>query len=342
MIEQVIWKSAGFHLLERNEEGWLSVTDDFLRAYYTRPEIHPIEESCEAEYALFEHLMATPMGDVDEAMINAIIDQDAQENYRLILRFRDHLLKHKTLEAAYMGYFKATSEDKPFMIPPMFLDQMVHLILQNILFGCDDPYLYRAGELFFRDQLATLAEDQLMLADQEIVEMNSENGGFGGLGQLLSEAGTPMREVSLDVMTEDNKSDYWQRADRFDMAVDFRFTQPLVDAFARVLERWVMHFLKIETRIQPRQSIKDERWSWHIGLDSSSSDILNRLYNGEDLADDVLVKILALFRLEFINPQDAIPSLQGKPVYFGLAMGEKNVVKLKPQNLLINLPIRKV
>ena len=40
----VIWKSAGQHLTHRLGNGWLAVSGDFLRAYYTRPEIHPVEE----------------------------------------------------------------------------------------------------------------------------------------------------------------------------------------------------------------------------------------------------------------------------------------------------------
>ena len=38
------WKSAGMHLCTVNRNGWLDVTPDFLRAYYTRPEVHPVED----------------------------------------------------------------------------------------------------------------------------------------------------------------------------------------------------------------------------------------------------------------------------------------------------------
>jgi hypothetical protein len=31
--------------------------------------------------------------------------------------------------------------------------------------------------------------------------------------------------------------------------------------------------------------------------------------------------------------------VQGKPVYLGLAMNAEGLVKLKPQNLLLNLPL---
>jgi hypothetical protein len=32
--------------------------------------------------------------------------------------------------------------------------------------------------------------------------------------------------------------------------------------------------------------------------------------------------------------------VHGKPVYLGMAINEDHVLKLKPQNLLINLPIK--
>jgi hypothetical protein len=34
------------------------------------------------------------------------------------------------------------------------------------------------------------------------------------------------------------------------------------------------------------------------------------------------------------------PDVAGKPVYLGLMMNADGIVKLKPQNLLVNLPLR--
>jgi hypothetical protein len=34
-----------------------------------------------------------------------------------------------------------------------------------------------------------------------------------------------------------------------------------------------------------------------------------------------------------------LPDIAGRPVYMGLAMSEKKRLKLKPQNLLVNLPL---
>ena len=53
-------------------------------------------------------------------------------------------------------------------------------------------------------------------------------------------------------------------------------------------------------------------------------------------------RLLSLFRLEFANPLEMRADVTGKPVYLALSMNAEKVVKLKPQNLLLNLPIRAV
>lgn len=333
--QRAIWKSAGLHLTHRLESGWLAVTPDFLRAYYTRPEIHPIEESCENEHRLFEKLMEAPTAPVPDAELAAIADKDAADNYRLVLGYRDHLLKHGSIEAGYLALFQPGAPQ----VPPVFIEQMVHLVLCSLLADVRDPFVLRAAELFFRDQKATTSDGQLMLADAEVVEMYSESGGFGGLGALLAEAGTPMREVSLDVMTEDNAAAYWERADQFNFALDFRFTQPGQDALARVVERWVGHFMQLPVRVQAMQSITDERWTWHVGLDAESTLILNGLYEGEPVDENRLNRIAALYRMEFLEPDRLIETMRGKPAYLGLAATADSLVRLKPQNLLTNLPL---
>jgi hypothetical protein len=329
------WKSAGYHLTERSKNGWLAVTPDILRAYVTRPEVHPVEESCDTEHRIFEALMTDPLHSVSEADLAAIQDPDAADNYRIVLRFRDLLVAAGSIEAGYANLFGQS----PVQVPPVFIDQLVHLILRSVLERETDPMQIRAAELLFRDQKFSSEGGQILLADTEIIEMMSETGGLGGLGALLVESGTPMQSVTLDVMTEDNAATYWDRSDRFDMAIDFRFAEPAQDAFARVLERWVEHMTSVPVRIQPMQSIKDERWSWHIGLDADATRILNALYRGEDLHPDETGRIVGLFRLEALDRSVFRQSMRGKPVYLGLAMDERHNLKVKPQNLLNNLPL---
>ena len=330
------WKSAGMHLLELDDSGWLKVTPDFLRAYYTRPEVHPVEESCAEEVSLFEALMADPFLAVDERRLRSLADADAADNYRVVLRYRDRLVAAGTIEGAYLATMRGGKSD----LPPVFIDQMVHLIVRNILKTCRDPMRLRAGEIFFREQNVSTSEGRVMLADEEIVDMYARSGGMGGLGQLLVESATPVKRVELDVLDEDNKEIYWARSDRFDTVIDFRFTQPALDAFARVIEAWIEHFLDLETRVQPRASIQDEQWSWHIGLDREATGILNRLYEGETVSLEDANRLIALFRMDVEDSRTLAESMRGKPIYLGLAMTPAGKAKMKPQNLLINLPLK--
>ncbi len=331
--EPRFWRSSGLHLVARNEEGWLKVTADFLRAYLTRPEVHPVAGSCAREMALFERLMADPFAPVCDQQLLQIADPDAIDSYRIVLGYRDVLARTGTLEGAYLALIRSGE----IMVPPVFFDQLTHVILANILRECTDPVRLRAGELFFREQSVNTDDGQIMLADQEVVEMQAQAGG-GALGQLLAEAGTPGKAVTLDVLDDDNGAIYWQRCERFDTVVDLRHARPANNALARVIEAWLRHFLHLDVSVQPVRAITDEAWRWHIGLDRDATAILNALYNGDDVAAD-LQRILALYRMDIRDRARVRADVAGKPVYLGLAMSTAKRLRFKPQNLLMNLPL---
>ena len=110
-------------------------------------------------------------------------------------------------------------------------------------------------------------------------------------------------------------------------------------ALARVLERWIAHFLEVATTIRPLQRIDDPAWRWHVGLDAEATALLNDLYRGEAPDADRLHRLIGLFRLDFADPREMRADVAGKPVYLGLAMSAEQTLKLKPQNLLVNLPL---
>lgn len=329
------WRSAGLHLVEIGPQGWLKVTPQLLLAYWTRPEVHPIETSCAEEVRLHEELLADPFMPVDEARLAKLADPDAADNYRAVLAFRELLSEAGTVEGAYLK----TALASRISIPPVFIDQMVHLVLRNILKDVRDPMRLRAAEVFFREQTVSTDGGRLLLADEEIVEMQAQSGETG-LAQLLAETGTPMRAVELDVLGEDNKEIYWERSDRFDTVIDFRFEQPALDAFARVIEAWLRHLMQLEVRVEPRPKVEDTDWRWHIGLDREATRILNALYEGQPVGVDEQSHIVALFRMHIRDDSAVIDRVKRRPVYLGLAMTPAKRVKMKPQNLLANLPLR--
>jgi hypothetical protein len=178
-----------------------------------------------------------------------------------------------------------------------------------------------------------------MAADAETVEMYATTGGFGSLGRLVVEAQTPLKTVELDVLLEQNAEIYWGRDQAYDTVLDLSFAGAGLDALSRVLEAWVRHMLDVEVRIQPVQQITDEKWVWHIGLDAEGSALLNDLYNGVEVGEERLARLLSLFRLEFADPSLMPAAIAGRPVYLAMAMTPQNTLRLKPQNLLVNLPL---
>ena len=329
------WQNSGYSLLKRDASGHLTVTDDFLRAYLARPEIAPVDESCAKERALHAALLETPKRAVSDAEIAALQDPDGRDNYRVLLDFRDRLIDAGTVEACYLSLFR----DGDVRTAPLFLDQMAQVISRAVLQGTDDPFRARAAEILFREQTVTIHEGAILAGDLETVEMLAQTGGMGAIGELLVDGGIKPRQVELDVMQADNAHKYWQRDERHDMVIDLSFTRPGLDALCRVLEGWIDHFTGAEVSIQPVQKITDEKWVWHIGLDVDSSAILNDLYDDNEVDGERMERLLTLFRMDFKEASLMAPDIAGRPVYLGLAMNEKKRLRLKPQNLLVNLPL---
>ena len=330
------WRDSGYHLLERDSRGHLLVSDAFLRAYINRPELRPIEESCEAERALHAALLQNPREAVSEQRLSALADPDARENYSVILAFRDRLVAAGTLEQCYVELFQAAGA---VPVPPLFVDQLAHVITRAVLEGCEDALRVRAGECLFREQKVTINDGHIMAADAETVDMYASSGGFGSLGRLIAEAQTPLRTVELDVLTDENTALYWGRDQNHDTVLNLNFAGSGLDALCRMLEGWVRHFLAVEISIQPVQQISDERWVWHIGLDVEASRLLDDLYNGVEVGEARLARLLSLFRLEIRDRSLMPPAIAGRPVYLALCMTEDSSLRLKPQNLLMNLPL---
>jgi hypothetical protein len=328
------WQSCGYNLLRKGADGRLVVTDDYLRFYYRRPELAPVAESCPAERALHASLIAQPRRAVPEPEIAAVADADARENYRVILRFRDQLLAAPNLEGFYANLFR-----DDIAVPPDFIHHTVQVILRGILDGVQDGLDVRAAELLFREQRVSVTDGAIMLADAETVEMHASGGGFGSLGRLLQEGQMPLRTVELDVLDDKSAARYFERDERYDTVLNLNHGRPGCLAFARVLERWIAHFHGVRTAIKPVREIPDGDWTWHVGLDAEATTMLNEIYNGKEVAEERMKRVIGLFRVEFRDPIVLRPEVKGAPVFLGLAMTESGSLRMKPQNLLMNLPL---
>ncbi len=328
------WQSCGYNLLKRGGDGRLVVTDDYLRLYYSRPELAPVAESCAQERALHAALLERPRREIAESEIEAIADADARENYRVMARFRRELLAAANLEAFYAGLFQ-----RDIAVPPDFIHHTAQVVLRGMLDGTGDGLEARSAELFFRKQRVSITDGAVMLADDETVEMHASGGGFGDLGRLLREGQTPTRAVELDVLDDQSAGRYFERDERYDTVLNLNPGRAGAAALCRVLERWIAHFHGVRSTVKPVREIPDDEWVWHVGLDADATAMLNELYNGGEVEEARMKRVIGLYRVDFRDPVVLRPEMAGSPVFLGLAMAADNTLRMKPQNLLMNLPL---
>ncbi len=328
------WQHCGYHLLERATDGHLIVTDDYLRLYFSRPELAPVAESCAAECSLHQSLLDAPRRPVSSCDIDALADPDARENYRVMLRFREQLLAAGTLERFYARLFQSD-----VAVPPDFIHHTAEVILRGLLDGDGNGLRARAAEAFFRTQRVTVKDGAVMLADAETVNVHAEDGGLGNLGRMLMQVNAPLRSAEFDVLDEASHEEYFRRDGRRDTVLQINPGLPGSLALCTMLERWVAHFHGLKVRVQPIREIPDEEWLWHVGLDVEASAMLNDIYAGSEVDENRMRRVIGLFRMDFDDPNALRPEMQGAPVFMGLAMTTDGVLRMKPQNLLMNLPL---
>lgn len=329
------WVSSGHHLSRRMANGELAATPELMIAWLARPELAPPPEACDAERALHAALLAEPFRAVDEHEIAAIADADARENWTFFIRFRDRLARAPSIEAAYLELARAERID----LPPLFLDQMAHLILRNALDACEDPYTLRAGELFFRAQKASVHDGSLLLADAELIEEQEK-----ARAQMMHVApltamiqSEPVAE--LDVMDDDNAWTYWSRSDANSMAMNLGGNPKARAGLAAAIAAWVRHLTGADVRVEPLARMEDPDWRWFVGLDAEGTRIGNALWRGDSLRADDMDRVIAIMRLTFDDERLVEERVRGRPVYLILGMGRDGLVRLKPQNLASGLPL---
>ena len=325
------WLSCGHHLLDRDEGGGLVATDDFLKVYLARPELAPPPEACAAERALHAALLAEPRRAVAAVEIAAIADGDARENWSVMLAFRDHLLRHRTIEAAYIALVR----DGIGSTPILFINQLVHVILRNALDECEDTLMLRAAEMFFRTQRLTSHEGSLIAADDEMIAAAGEMPASPLVAMLGLDPGP-----NVDILGADNSDIYWDRSDLFDTALDLTAGREGLAALARVMEIWLRHLLSLEVTIEPLTEMRDVNLTWYIGLDAEGTRIGDALWNGDDLDETGHARVVGLFRMTFADPSVTIEKVGSEPVFLILAMNGDKLMRMKPQNFVTGLPLR--
>jgi len=329
---------------------WLAPSSDLFRPVLELAQLALVDESCADERRLHEQLVAAPMRAVEGDELAAIADADARDNYAVFLAFRDAVVAAGSLESYYLRLVQGG----PIAVAPAFIDAVVAAIVARLFDNRASAIERRAAQLLYRTQRVAVRDGRVLCADREAADRASESAaGFDLVRQLVAGAGEDAS--ALPVLGAANAREFDRTADPFSFVLDLSheivndlghglsFTMARSDsgmaALARVLERWVAHFLDVAATIRPLQRIDDAAWRWHIGLDAEATALLNDLYRGEAPDADRLQRLIGLFRLDFADPLEMRADVAGKPVYLGLAMSAEQTLKLKPQNLLVNLPL---
>lgn len=325
------WLTCGHHLLDRDAAGKLLVTDEFLKAYLARPELIPPPGACAAEQNLHGVLLIDPRRPVTASQVAAIADADARENWEIMIAWRDHLAKHRSLEAAYLEIIR-----RDIRFPHLLMSHLVQPILRNILDGCEDAFVLRAAEMFFRPQQLVMQEGSITALDEEA---NSSAGHHHSASPLFALLGLPAT-ADVDPVTDETAASYWERSDRFDMAIDLTAGGRGWAALGEVITRWLSHLLGLDVVIEPLTELQAAPWSWYVGLSAEATRIGDALWQGEAPDDAIRQRLIGLYRLTFRDPAEMIEKVRGEPVYLLVAMTPDEKLRLKPQNLVTGLPVR--
>ncbi len=352
---QDLWPGSGCTLLRLDGDGRLCPTEAYWRHWLARPELALVPESCRAEIRLHRALQDMPLQGVTDAQLSAIADADVAANYRHFLSLRDAVQQLGSLQAWYLALFRGG----PVQVPPLFVDLVTQAIVQHLLGDTADAMSARAAELFFRPQRITVEQGRVLAADSATLTEQAQTQGLGDIGRLLAQAKIATTGQDLAVLGPDNASRYWAEARRADFrstllldltqqlktdvghGLQFTMVHALsgLKPLAALLQRWVQHLLGVDVTIEAVHRIDDAQWRWHVGLDAEASALLNDLYEGHAVDDERRSRLISLFKLTFAKPAEMRRDVAGKPVYLGLMAAPEGLLRMKPQNLLLNLPL---
>jgi hypothetical protein len=119
------------------------------------------------------------------------------------------------------------------------------------------------------------------------------------------------------------------------MALNFGGDARARDGLAAALGAFVTHLTGHDVTVTPQANVQNVELRWFVGLDQTGAAIGNALWASEEPS----AAIVGLFRLDFADPDVMLERVRGSPAWLILGMGEDRVIRMKPQNLIMGLPL---
>ncbi|MBO0741994.1 MAG: hypothetical protein J2P51_11275, partial [Hyphomicrobiaceae bacterium] len=110
-------------------------------------------------------------------------------------------------------------------------------------------------------------------------------------------------------------------------------------ALGQAITRWLSHLLALDVSIEPLTELNKVNLSWYVGLTAEGTRIGDALWQGEEIGNATEASVIALYRLGFGDRMVVTEGLRGEAVYLLAAMASDKTLRLKPQNLIMGLPL---
>src|SRR5258708_19569438 len=123
--------------------------------------------------------------------------------------------------------------------------------------------MLRAAEMFFRPQRLVLQEASVVATDEE----TDPSPGLHSPSPLSTLLGL-LPAAEIDLLSDSTAESYWERSDRFDMALDLTTGRRGLIALGDVVARWLSHLLAIDLVVDPLAEPQSLSFTLHVRLTS--------------------------------------------------------------------------
>ena len=178
------WPSCGYRLLAVGADGRLTLTDDFLRATLLRPELAPVAESCAAELALHEKLLAAPRAAVGRRRARGDRRRRRPRELRGLAALPAAAHRRAVARGGVRRALPRRRRRAAAVRPPADADPAAaHPRRRRRPDARRAPPRCCSG----RRRSRVTDDGAVMAADEATVELLATTGGFGSLGELLQQ-----------------------------------------------------------------------------------------------------------------------------------------------------------
>jgi hypothetical protein len=347
------WPDCGHHLLQADERGWLLPTRRLPGRLDGTARTGPGARILPRRSRPARSPAARPHAPGARTQLAALLDADARENYT-------HFISAARRAAAgrhAAGLAAAALAPGPH--PGAAAVHRPHRAGRGArLLDGENAFEARAGEMLFRRSASARTKADLLAGDQETLDLQRETLGFGDLGRLLAQAALPVRAQQMQVLQPTRQQPTGPKprrpGGRHVFLLDL--THEVKQELGHGLSFQLTHALGPEGAGQRAGALgsalagrggahhaaaEDRRRAMALapGPGRRGQPAARRPVPGPGRRARPAARLLSLFRLDFDDAREMRPDVAGKPVYLGLMATTEQVLRIKPQNLLLNLPL---